>query len=56
MKNTKMWTLITAVMAILTVIGGFLALGEEGEAGIHATLGIVTLISALISAFVASRQ
>lgn len=56
MKNTKMWALITAVLAVLAVIGGFLAAGEEGEAGIHATLGIVTLIAALISAFVASRQ
>jgi uncharacterized membrane protein YtjA (UPF0391 family) len=56
MKNAKLWTMITAVLAILAAVGGFLAAGEEGEAQIHVFMGVVLLISALISAFVASRQ
>lgn len=51
MKNTKLWTLITAGLAILAGVGGFLAAGEDGNAEIHVVLGVLTLISALIAAY-----
>lgn len=52
MKNTKMWTLITAALAVIAVGGGIMAMGEEGTAvHIHAAVGVLALVAALITAY-----
>ena len=52
MKNTKMWALITAVLAVIAVGGGIMALGEEGTVvHIHAAIGVLALVAALITAY-----
>ncbi|ADJ26684.1 voltage-gated chloride channel-like protein [Dehalogenimonas lykanthroporepellens BL-DC-9] len=51
MKNTKLWTLITAGLAILAGIGGGLSAGEGGSSEIHVIFGVLTVISAIIAAY-----
>ncbi|MGI2335983.1 MAG: hypothetical protein ACRKGH_05005 [Dehalogenimonas sp.] len=56
MKNTKLWTMITAAVAVIAVGGGLMAMGEEGTAvHVHAAIGVLALVAALITAFSASK-
>ena len=57
MKNTKMLALISAVLVLLAVGGGLMAQGEEGSAvTIHAVVGIVALLAAIVTAYAAAKQ
>lgn len=57
MKNVKLWTLISAGLAVVAVGGGLLAQGEEGAAvQVHALIGIVTLAAAVIAAYIGAKS
>lgn len=57
MKNIKLWTLISAGLAVVAVGGGLMAQGEEGAAvQIHALIGVVTLAAAIITAYIGAKS
>ncbi|KTB48308.1 hypothetical protein DEALK_11540 [Dehalogenimonas alkenigignens] len=57
MKNIKLWTLISAGLAVVAVGGGFMAQGEEGTmVQIHALIGVVTLAATVIAAYIGAKS